>query len=422
VAILSLVIFIVSYAVIASEKVNKTIVALLGGATMLILHVLTQEKAFHHIDLNVIFLLVSMMILVKVMEKTGIFQYLAIKFAKKAKGNPITILIVIFLMTAIFSAFLDNVTTVLLLVPISMLIARELRISPMPFLITQILASNIGGTATLIGDPPNIMIGSAAGLTFMDFIINLSPVIIIQLLVFSVIFYYVFRNKMKVSNEDRARIMEFNEKLFIRDRVLLRNSLIVFVLVIIGFMIHGFVHLEAASIALFGAALLVFITKTDIEEVFKEVEWTTIFFFIGLFVMVGGLVENNIIEFASRKILAFTKDDTKLTAEIIIWFSGIASGIVDNIPFVATMIPLIENIGREVGTEAIKPLWWALSLGACLGGNATLVGASANVIVAGLSKKEGHEIGFAKYMLFYGIPVTFLSLLISFVYIIFRYF
>ncbi len=418
---LALAIFISAYFFIVSDKIEKSLIAMFGASLILIFKILPQHKAFEHIDFNVIFLLISMMILIKIIEKTGIFQYLAIKFAKKVNADPIKIVLILFFMTAIFSAFLDNITTVLLIAPVSILIANELQVSPIPFLIVQIFASNIGGTATLIGDPPNIMIGSAAGLTFMDFITNLAPLIVIQLILFAVIFHFFLKNKIKVSNENRARIMDFNEDKLLKKPQLLKKSSVVIIAVIIGFMIHGFVNLEAASIALMGAMFLTVISEIKFEEVLKEVEWINIFFFVGLFIMVGGLVETGFINLVSKNVLGLTKGNIKLTSEVVLWFSGIFSGIVDNIPFVATMIPLIENIGAKLGETAILPIWWSLALGSCLGGNGTLIGASANVIIANFAKKSGEKISFIEFLK-YSIPVTFLSLIISTGYILLRYF
>lgn len=414
-------IFIISYILIASEKFEKSLIALLGASLMLLFKILPQHTAFEHIDFNVIFLLISMMILVKIIEKTGIFQYLSIKFAKIVNADPIKIMIILFFMTAIFSAFLDNITTVLLIAPVSILIANELRISPIPFLLIQIFASNIGGTATLIGDPPNVMIGSAANLSFMDFVTNLAPLILIQMVLFALIFFIFLKNKIKVTNENRARIMDFDEEKLLKDKNLLIKSAIIFTLVVIGFAIHGFVDLEAATIALSGSIILTLISKTQFEEVLQQVEWISIFFFIGLFIMVGGLVETGFIKMVSSRVLEFTDGNIKLASQVILWFSGIFSGIVDNIPFVATMIPLIQNLGDKLGHNAILPVWWALSLGSCLGGNGTLIGASANIIIANFAKKSGYRISFLKFLK-YSIPVTILSLALSYIYILIRYF
>jgi len=417
----AILIFIISYILIASEKFEKSLIALLGASLMLLFKILPQHTAFKHIDFNVIFLLISMMIMVKIIEKTGIFQYLSIKFAKIVNADPIKIMIILFFMTAIFSAFLDNITTVLLIAPVSILIANELRISPIPFLLVQIFASNIGGTATLIGDPPNVMIGSAANLSFMDFVTNLAPLILIQMVLFALIFFIFLKNKIKVTNENRARIMDFDEEKLLKDKNLLIKSAIIFTLVVIGFAIHGFVDLEAATIALSGSIILTLISKTQFEEVLQQVEWISIFFFIGLFIMVGGLVETGFIKMVSSRVLEFTDGNIKLASQVILWFSGIFSGIVDNIPFVATMIPLIQNLGDKLGHNAILPVWWALSLGSCLGGNGTLIGASANIIIANFAKKSGYKISFLKFLK-YSIPVTILSLALSYIYILIRYF
>ena len=414
-------IFIISYVFIASEKINKTIIALLGASLMLLFHIISQDKAFEHVDMNVISLLISMMVLVKIVEQTGVFEFIAIKIAKFVKGDPFKIMVFLFLLTALFSALLDNITTVLLIAPVSILLAGELKISPIPFLLSQIFASNIGGTSTLIGDPPNIMIGSAAGLSFMDFVFNLFPLIIILLIFLSLTFYFLFGKKMKVSNENRARIMAFDEKKLIKNPKLLYQSLVVMIGVIVGFGIHGFVDLEAATIAMTGASILIIIGKIDPDTVFKEVEWGSIFFFTGLFIMVGTLVETGIIGIFSKRMLDFTHGDIEFTAKVLLWFSGIFSAIVDNIPFVATMIPLIQDMGTHLGAHAIKPLWWALSLGACLGGNGTLIGASANIIVSNMAAKSGNKISFIEFLK-YGVPITLVSLLISYFYILIRYF
>jgi len=291
----------------------------------------------------------------------------------------------------------------------------------MPFLIALIFSSNIGGTATLIGDPPNIMIGSAANLTFMDFMYNLSPVIAIICIVFAIIFYFIFRGKMVVTNQNRARLMEFDESKMIKNKKLLKVSLIIFSGVILAFMFHGLLHLEVATIALTGSGFLILFGKIDVDHILKEVEWTSIFFFIGLFIMVGTLVETGVIKIISTKMLEVTGGDIKITSLIILWFSGVFSAIVDNIPFVATMIPLVQDMGANLGQEAIKPIWWALSLGACLGGNGTLIGASANIIIANFAEKAGHKITFLSFLK-YSVPLMLLSILISYFYIIVRYF
>ena len=430
-------IFLVCYAAIVSEKIHKTKVALAGAALTLVLKVLTQEDAFHNVDLgvdwNVIFLLISMMIMVNIMSKTGVFQYVAIKAAKLGRGNPFSIMVIFAVITAVASAFLDNVTTVLLLAPVTLLIADELEIDSIPFLITEALASNIGGTATLIGDPPNIMIASKAGLNFMDFIVHLTPVIILIMIVWMLFWKIVFGKRLHVSEENKVRVMAMNEREMIRDPKLLMKSGIIMGLTICGFMIHGFLHFEPATIALAGAATLLLISGEDPHQALVEVEWPTIFFFIGLFIIIGGTVKAGMISFMSQQMIALTAptaDNTLVLSMVMVWFSGVASAIVDNIPFVATMNPLLVEMAEKIfggtGVNALQhakmlPVWWALSLGACLGGNGTAIGASANVIIVGMAEKAGKPITFLRFMK-YGVPVTMLTLAISSVYIYVRYY
>ncbi|MFH1213032.1 MAG: ArsB/NhaD family transporter [Candidatus Neomarinimicrobiota bacterium] len=411
--VFALSIFIAVFVFVATETVNKSIAALLGASLFLVLKIIDQKSAFEYIDWNVIFLLISMMIIVGITKKTGLFEYIAIRAAKIARGEPIRIMLSFAVITAVVSAFLDNVTTVMILTPICILIARELELSPNPFVISAAMASNIGGTATLIGDPPNIMIGSAANLSFMDFVINLSPIVIINMLVFLVIIYFIWHKKMWVSNQLKARIMDFDEKRSIHNKAMLFRAIAVLGLVIIGFLLHGYFGLEPATVGLGGASILMIITnRKTVEEFFHEVEWETIFFFIGLFIIVGGLVHLGIIEKLARAIMGLTKGNIPVTAVAIIWISGIFSSFLDNIPFVATMVPLIRDIGNTVGADKILPLWWALSLGACLGGNGTLIGASANVVSAGISGRSGHRISFMEFTK-YGAGITVVTLLIS---------
>lgn len=418
----SIVVFIIVYIAISSEKINKTIVALVGAALFLLFHFIAQESAFEHVDWSVIILLVSMMIIVGITKETGLFQFVAIKAAKLAHGEPLTILILLSLITALFSAFLDNVTTILILTPVTILIAVELGLSPVPFLIPLIIASNIGGMATLIGDPPNIMIGSSAGLSFMDFIVNLAPVAILLMALGVFILFIALRGKLKVSNERRARIMDFDEKQSLQDPVLLVKCLVVLALVIGGFLLHNVLHVEASTIALAGAALLLLLVRPkELHHHLQDVEWETIFFFFGLFVMVGGLVEQGVMKLVAEKLLGFTNGNLQATAVIVLWLSGVFSAVVDNIPFVATMIPLIKSIGESLGPETITPLWWSLALGACLGGNGTLVGASANVVCAGIAGKSGFRISFLEFTK-YGALFTLFTLLVSTGYILLRYF
>ncbi|MFP5258894.1 MAG: SLC13 family permease [Acidobacteriota bacterium] len=434
-------IFVAAYAVIVSEKINKTKVALMGAALTLAAKVLTQHDAFHSADLgvdwNVIFLLISMMVMVNIMTKTGVFQYVAVKSAKVAKGEPFAIMAIFAVVTAVASAFLDNVTTVLLLAPVTLLVAQELEIDPVPFLITEALASNIGGTATLIGDPPNIMIASKAGLDFMDFLIHLTPAILVIMIAWMLAWKVVFGKRLTVGAAQKARILAMDERALIRDPALLKKSGTILGLTILGFTLHGFLGFEPATVALLGAATLLLISGEDPQKVFEEVEWPTIFFFIGLFIIIGGTVKAGLIEVFSQKVIALThpsKDSMLLLSMVMVWFSGIASAIVDNIPFVATMNPLLAELADKILGPAtgltgpalythptMLPVWWALSLGACLGGNGTAIGASANVIVVGLSQKAGHKITFARFFK-YGAPVTLGTIAISMGYIYLRYY
>lgn len=421
-AIWAIGIFLVTYGLIISEKIHRTIIAMTGAVLMVVLGIVDQETAIHHIDFNTLGLLIGMMIIVGITSKTGVFKYVALKAAKLAKGNPKRILIALVVITALGSAFLDNVTTVLLMVPVTFSITKQLRVNPVPFLITQILASNLGGTATLIGDPPNIMIGSAVKeLTFMAFITNLAPVVIIILLVYLPLFVWIFGKKINTTPELQQSIMEMDEKSMITNRALLWKCLSVLGLTIVGFFLHQLFHLESATVALAGAFLLLLMTGEHyLEEAFHSVEWTTLFFFVGLFVLVSGLVETGVIEQLAAKAIDLTGGDPLLTSMLILWLSAIASAFLDNIPFVATMIPMIQEMGN-MGISNLEPIWWSLALGACLGGNGALVGASANLIVAGLAGKEGHPISFMKYLKV-GFPFMILSIVISSFYVYFRYF
>jgi len=420
-AIMAIGIFLVIYALIISEKIHRTIVAMIGGVLMVVLGIVDQETALHHIDFNTLGLLVGMMIIVSVTADTGLFKFIAVKAAKLAKGKPVAILIALSLITAVGSAFLDNVTTILLMVPVTFSITRQLRVSPIPYMIAQIIASNVGGTATLIGDPPNIMIGSAVKeLTFVAFIDNLAPIAAIIMAVYIPLFILLFRKQIRTTPELTESIMKMNEKDFITDRPLLIKSLSVLGLTIIGFFLHQALHLESATVALAGAFLLLLLTgEHGMEKALTKVEWTTIFFFIGLFVLVSGLVETGVISRIAAKALEWTGGDTAASAMLILWLSAIASAFVDNIPFVATMIPMIQEMGT-MGVTNLEPLWWSLALGACLGGNGTLIGASANLIAAGLSAKEGHPIGFVQFMKI-GFPLMLLSIAMASVYVWLKY-
>ncbi|MCQ6563176.1 ArsB/NhaD family transporter [Paenibacillus mendelii] len=421
-AIVALAVFLITYAMIITEKIHRTIVAMLGGLVVVLLGIVDVETAItHHIDFNTLGLLIGMMIIVSITAKTGLFKYIAVVAAKRAKGEPVKILLALAVITAVGSAFLDNVTTVLLIVPVTFSIVRQLKVPPFPFLFTQILASNIGGTATLIGDPPNIMIGSAVKeLTFMAFIENLTPIVVLIMLAHLPLFVLLFRKQLKTAEEYKQGIMKMDVSELITDRPLLVRCLIILALTIGGFFLHQTFHVESSVVALTGAFLLLLLAgEHAMEEAFTRVEWTTIFFFIGLFTLVGSLVDTGIISDLAVKAMDLTGGDLAATSMLILWMSAIASAFMDNIPFVATMIPLIQEMGN-MGMQNLEPLWWSLALGACLGGNGTLIGASANLITAGLSAKEGHPITFVKFLK-YGFPFMLLSVGMSSIYIYLRY-
>lgn len=429
-------IFLLAYAVIVSEKIHKTIIAIFGAGLMLVLKILEQHEAFHveeyGVDWNVIFLLISMMVIINLMRPTGVFEYIAIKSAKLGKGDPFRILVIFAVVTAVLSALLDNVTTVLLIVPVTILIAQALEVDPIPYLISCALASNIGGTATLIGDPPNIMIASKAQLDFMDFIYHLSPVVIITMVFYVFAIKLIWGKKLKTREELKARIMAMNENEAIKDPVMLKKSLFVLAFVLTGFVFHGMLHFQPATVALFGAGMLLLLSKThEPHHVLAEVEWPTIFFFIGLFIIIGGVVKVGLIKWMSIKVLDITQGNLFATSMVVMWFSAFASAFIDNIPYVATMNPLIVDMANQLwpdlsGVELLHhpdlmPLWWSLALGACLGGNGTAIGASANVIVVGMSEKAGQRISFGRFM-YYGMPIMIMTVVISTVYVWLRYY
>ncbi len=420
-ALIAIGLFVVAYGFIVSEKIHRTIVAMIGGILMVALGIVSQETAIHHIDFNTLGLLIGMMIIVSITAETGLFKYIAIWAAKKVGGHPVRILVVLSLVTAVGSAFLDNVTTVLLMVPVTFSIARQLRVNPIPFLISEILACNIGGTATLIGDPPNIMIGSAVKeLTFMAFINNLAPIAAIILAVTMPILVLIYRKQIRTTEELRMSLMTLDEKTEIRDPALLKKCLAVLGLTLFGFFVHQIVHLESATVALAGAFLLLLLTGEHyLEEALQRVEWTTIFFFVGLFVLVSGLIETGVIAALADYAVGITGGDVTKSAVLILWLSGIASAFLDNIPFVATMIPMIQEMGT-MGVSNLEPLWWSLALGACLGGNGSLIGASANLIVAGIAAREGHKISFMKFLVI-AFPLMLLSIAIANIYLYVRY-
>jgi len=423
-AFLAVSVFMVAYALIVSEKVHRTVVGLAGAVMMILLGILSQETAIQHIDFNTLGLLIGMMIIVNITSETGLFNYLAIWAAKKVKAEPIQLLLALSTLTAICSAFLDNVTTVLLTVPVTFSITSQLKISPLPFLMAQIMAANIGGAATLIGDPPNIMIGSAVKeLTFMAFITNLTAICAVVFLVTIGLLILIYRKDLHTTADLKAKVMRLNEKSQISHLVLLRKCLGALALTILLFVLHSMLHIETATAALTGACFLMLLTiGTDevlLTKIFSRVEWLAIFFFAGLFVLVGALVETGVIKMLAAEAVKLTNGNLTATAMLILWMSAIASAFIDNIPFVATMIPLIKDMGT-MGITDLTPLWWALSLGACLGGNGTLVGASANVVVASMAAQRGHKISFLKFMAI-AFPLMLVSILLCSVYIYFKY-
>ena len=421
--IVAIVIFVAAYALIISEKVHRTIVGLFGAMLMILFGILDQETAVHHIDFNTLGLLMGMMIIVNITSETGLFNFLAIWAAQKVKARPIALLVVLSSITMVCSALLDNVTTVLLTVPITFSITSQLKVDVLPYLISQILASNIGGTATLIGDPPNIMIGSAVGLDFMAFVQNLTLISIIIFILVQLILIALYHKELHTQPELQDKIMRLPADAQITDHALLHKCLAVIFLTITFFVLHGSLGLESATVALSGAGLLLLLTATRDEEkiakVLSKIEWPAIFFFGGLFILVGALVETGVIRMLAAEAIKATGGNVEATAILILWMSAIASAFIDNIPFVATLIPLIQDMG-QMGLTNLDPMWWSLALGACLGGNGTLIGASANVVVASMSAQRGRPISFLGFMKI-AFPVMIFTIIISNIYVWIRY-
>lgn len=419
---------LIAYIFIALEKIPKMTIALIGAAITIVLGLVGQSKTvdgvinphyfINFVDFNVIFLLVSMMIIVLITTKSGVFNWIANELLKHTKGHPVKILFALGIFTAVTSAFLDNVTTVILIMPITFAIARKLDVDPIPYLLTEIFASNIGGTATLIGDPPNIIIGSAGGLSFMDFIKELTPVVAIILIVVVAALAFVFKGKLKATAEKMNEVAQIDNSHTITNKNLMLRSTFILALVILGFMLHDVIHIETCVVAMLGASILLVFEKPN--EIIKEVEWNTIFFFIGLFIIIGGLEASGGIKLMAEWILRVTQGSQAATSMIILWASGIISGIIDNIPYTATMAPMLVEIQKTMGQDYSYPLWWALSLGACLGGNMTIIGAAANVIVSENANKEGHPIAFMRFLK-YGVVVVSISLIISTAYLYLRF-
>jgi Na+/H+ antiporter NhaD/arsenite permease-like protein len=421
----------ITYAVIISEKINRSIVALLGATAMVVVGVMHQEEALKGVDWNTIGLLAGMMILVSISRRSGMFQYVAVWSAKAAKAHPAGILFLLQICTAVLSAFLDNVTTVLLIVPVTLAITRELDVPAYPYLFAEIFASNIGGTATLIGDPPNILIGSQVGLDFNAFVLHLTPVIVVVMVVQSIMIHLLWGRELKATPEREARVMAMRAEDSISDWLLLKQSVAVLTVVMIAFVLARPLHLEPATIAIGGAAVLMLLdnwahhnekASQNIHRTFGDVEWITIFFFIGLFIVVHGVEVGGLLKLLADQLVAATGGNMAHAGYAILWASAVLSAIVDNIPFVATMIPLIKSMAPAYGgPDKIEPLWWCLSLGACLGGNGTLIGASANLTVAGLSERSGVPFRFMTYTL-YAFPMMLVSIAICHVYVWWRYF
>jgi Na+/H+ antiporter NhaD/arsenite permease-like protein len=424
-------IFLLTYAILISERVHRTIVVLLGAGLMIVTGMLDQAQAVEGVDFNTIALLTGMMILVSITERCGVFQFVAVWVSKLVRAEPRGILVLLATITALFSALFDNVTTVLLIVPVTLLIVDKLELPPYPFLFAEIFASNIGGTATLIGDPPNILIGSAVGLTFTDFVNELAPVVIIIHIIILAIIVLIWGGKLKTSDRCRARVMAFQERDSITDPRLLRQSLGVMALVITGFISVEALGLESGSIALLGAALLMLLytlgqdrraQSESVETILGNLEWSTLAFFVGLFVVVEGVEASGLLERLGHALVGLTGGDVKSTAFSTLGITAVASALVDNIPFVATMIPLLQSAGSELGdSQSMEPVWWALSLGACLGGNGSVIGASANLIVVGFAERAGHPIRFIPFMLM-AFPLMLLSVLIAAIYLYLRNF
>ena len=429
--ILSSAILIISYIILFTEKLNRAVVALLGAAVMIFSGILSQEKALEGIDFNTLVLLIGMMTIVGISEKSGMFQYVAVWAAQKVRANPRGLLVVLALVTAVFSALLDNVTTVLLVVPVTFQITRKLKITPYPYLIAEIFASNIGGTATLIGDPPNILISSALNLSFVDFVNELTPIVAFTMVTLILAFDFIWGRRLATTEKNKAAVMKIKAIDTITDWTLLYKSLFVLGAVICGFIAAEHLHIANGTIAMFGAAVLLLLYTAGmphserehrVEEAFGLVDWTTIFFFAGLFAIVYGLEEAGVLQVMGNKFIDYTNGSIEKAAMLVIWISAFVSTAIDNIPFVATMIPMIKSMEESMGgREAMMPVWWALSLGACFGGNGSLIAASANVIVGGMAQREGHPISFLGFLI-WSIPTMLITVGIAAVYLHLRHF
>jgi Na+/H+ antiporter NhaD/arsenite permease-like protein len=425
-ATIAITVFVIAYILIASDRVSKTLVALCGGAIVLAVGIVGADDAFYShetgIDWNVIFLLFGMMIIVGVLRQTGVFEYIAIWSAKRANGSPLRIMILLVLVTAVASAMLDNVTTVLLIAPVTLLVCERLQVNPIPFLIAEVFASNIGGASTLVGDPPNIIIASRAGLSFNDFLIHMTPIVIVVMIVFIAMVPFLFRGSFDVDPERVADVMSLNEREAIRDPALLVKCALVLVAVFAAFILHSFLHIEPSVVALLGAGVLILIARLEQRDYLASVEWDTLLFFAGLFVMVGALVKTGVVETLARSATEFTDGNALLTVMLILGVSAPVSGIIDNIPYTATMTPIVAELAGSMPDFAHPDaLWWSLALGADFGGNLTAVGASANVVMLGIARRADNPISFWEFTR-KGFAVTAMSIALSAVYLWLRYF
>ena len=420
----ALAIFAATYLLIITEWINKMLAALIGGFLLIVTGILNQEKAFSAIDWHVIFFLIGMMLVTSVLRKTGVFMWVAIKTAKLARGNPLLIMLLMFVVTAVASAFLGSVTTIMILVPIIILICPALEINSLPVIITMVVASNMGGAATMIGDPPNIIIGSKTDFAFLDFITNLTPAIVCTTLASLGLIVFMYRKKLRVSKQNRAKMMNFRDSDLITSKRMLLISLAVVVLMLAGLALESVLHIGTATVAMSAGLLLLLVgERKNVEEILiHDVDWLTLFFFIGLFMIVESLVHTGFIDLLAKGVLQATRGEARPTALAVLWLSGVLSAFIDNVPFVVTMIPMINKIGTVLTQAAqIDPIWWAMSLGTCLGGNGTLIGASANVVAAGIAKRNGQHISFWEFTKVAAL-YTFVSLLICTAYILIRYF
>ncbi len=414
----SVTIFVVALGIIISEKIHRAVVALAGAVLVMMLGIMPFEEAVGHIDFNTLGVLFGMMLFVGVVKLSGLFEYLAVKCAHIAKGQPWRIMLIFVLLTAVLSAFLDNVTTVLLIGPMTLNICKLLKVDPVPYFLTEIMASNIGGTATLIGDPPNIMIGSAAGYGFLDFILMDTPAVIIILAVICVVFYFLYGRKMTAPQSEIDDVLELRPADYIKDHRLLRISVVMICFVVVGFMFHGALGWESSVIALGAAGLILLLSRAQIDHALAQVEWTTLVFFAGLFIIVGAMTATGVIDMLASWLVDITGGNVFLTMLVLVFGSAIVSAFLDNIPFVATMIPILAS--RQATGMDVTPLWWAVSLGACLGGNGSLIGASANVVLSDISRKNGHTITFIQYLKV-GFPIMMLTTIIAAVYLVLRF-